>query len=596
MFNLQKYKDNSEFSIIDWEFAELIADLSTAKNGSEDYEKLMLLSAMALNSVRKEHSCLDLQAWYDREAIKQDEPDEDSPLKSPLSPDEWFALLKKYPEISSADSADNKPLLPIEELSLLFLHKYRKYEKTIENFINENLAQETIQKLSQSSISSAHDFFKANDFDDDLQQQAIDLALKSHFAIITGGPGTGKTTVLATILALELQRNNALRISLAAPTGKAAARMTEAISEDIAQKRLKVSHEALEALGKLKAKTIHSLIGARDTGLKPTYNPENPLSCDLLVIDEASMISLSLMAKLLEALPTGCRLLLIGDKDQLASVEAGSVLADLCQNAKLQASIAYLKKNYRSQENPELCDFIGEIAMGNKADLSKLYKETKPAEINFYAEKLPQINRGTTSIDAQLITALKNALADLLGEDFLDTWSKVDDLDKAFEYIDKFKVLCATHDGHFGVKNLNRLMATILDKPLYSKGAPVLVLKNDYVNDLRNGDIGICWEDMVYFPALADEQQEDKKYRSFKRMQLPEHELVYAMTIHKSQGSGYDNVLMTLPEKDNPVLSKELVYTGITRTRKKFQLWANKEITEKALQRPTERWSALFKL
>ena len=139
-------------------------------------------------------------------------------------------------------------------------------------------------------------------------------------------------------------------------------------------------------------------------------------------------------------------------------------------------------------------------------------------------------------------------------------------------------------------------MAEILNLPLYANGAPVLVLANDYVTDLRNGDVGICWDNQVYFARPPDPEAPDQnRYAAFSRIQLPPHELVFAMTIHKAQGSGFDNVLMTLPENDNPVLSRELVYTGITRTKRQFRLWAPKHILQNALQRPTRRWSGLMK-
>ncbi|HOG52169.1 MAG TPA: AAA family ATPase, partial [Lentisphaeria bacterium] len=368
--------------------------------------------------------------------------------------------------------------------------------------------------VSDEAIHAANSYFSAKPFAEDHQQRAAALALDRHFAIITGGPGTGKTTVLVTILALELARQPDLRIALAAPTGKAAARMTAAIAEEIhAGRLLTISDANAEKLASLSAKTIHAMIGAAAPGRKPRFNRENQLACDLAVIDEASMASLPIMARLLDALPPSCRLLLLGDKDQLTSVEAGSVLADLCTNPELKNHVAYLTHNYRSAENTVLCDFVKTIAAQESLpDLEDLYSKRHP---HFQARSLPDDSR-REALKQALTTTLETMLTDGFS---LSEWQNLPSLERAFEYSEYFKILTALRDGPFGVINLNRLMADILSLPLYANGAPVLVLANDYVTDLRNGDLGICWDNQVYFARPPDpEAPEGSRYAAFSRI------------------------------------------------------------------------------
>lgn len=583
MNSLQHFRNNREFHPIDWEFGDLLARHASAG----DQEEIALLGAMAIAAVRQEHSCLDLAAWSQRPQSS----DSDSPLPSPFTPQEWLERLASLPDIASADPSQRTPLVFNPALKLVYLHKYRQYEQIIADFIRQRLPHHTVPAISPEAIHAANSYFSAQPFAEDHQQLAAALALERHFAIITGGPGTGKTTVLATILALELERQPDLRIALAAPTGKAAARMTAAIAEEIhAGRLLTISDANAKKLAALPAKTIHALIGAAAPGQKPRFHRENQLACDLAVIDEASMASLPIMARLLDALPPTCRLLLLGDKDQLTSVEAGSVLADLCANPELENHVARLIHNYRSAENTALCDFVKTIAAQESLpDLEGLYSKRHPL---FQAQPLPRDSRREA-----LQQTLAATLEDMLTDGFsLSEWQNLPSYERAFAYSEHFKILAALRDGPFGVVNLNRLMAEILNLPLYANGAPVLVLANDYVTDLRNGDVGICWDNQVYFARPPDPEAPDQnRYAAFSRIQLPPHELVFAMTIHKAQGSGFDNVLMTLPENDNPVLSRELVYTGITRTKRQFRLWAPKHILQNALQRPTRRWSGLMK-
>ncbi len=487
MIPLQDYRDHTEFHPVDWSFGDLLARHADT-NGDDHQEAIALLGAMTLAAVRQEHSCLDLQAWRQRPRLD----DDTSPLPSPFTPEEWLERLRQQPRIASEDLNRRTPLVFVPDLKLVYLHKYRQYEKTIADFIRHRLpATACPPPLSPETVHGANDFFANSNLNDDPQQQAAALAVNRRFAIITGGPGTGKTTVLATILALELERNPDLRIGLAAPTGKAAARMTAAITEELAAKRLHINDTTTATMATLKAKTIHALIGASAPGRKPRFQHDNPLECDLAVIDEASMASLPLMARMMDALPQDGRLLLIGDKDQLTSVEAGSVLADLCINPELQTHLVRLTKNHRSAANTALCSFVETIAAGEPTpDLTGLYSGQHP---HFLATPLPTIGQGRSRHDA-LKQALTTALNDLLTDGFsLEEWQRLPSLQRAFEYHENLKILAGLRDGPFGVINLNRLMAEILDLPLYANGAPVMVLANDYVTDLRNGDVGICW-------------------------------------------------------------------------------------------------------
>lgn len=587
-FNLDEYRDSDDFAPVDWEFADLVVRRTP---GGDD--RLRLLSAMALASVRASHSCLDLTAWRTRPRSG------DALLPSPLTPEEWARLIETFPTaiccereaaIEGPESVVGAPLVFVPGANLLYLAKYRAFERAIRERVLA-LAAKRQAPVPPSEVHTISRYFMKNEFEEDMQQRAAGMALARSFAIVTGGPGTGKTTVLAAILALELKRNPSVSITLCAPTGKAAARMRESIARELDETTGSLTPELAPAirtaLASLKPVTLHKLIEVSPkTGL-PYRNASNTLQTDLVVVDECSMASLSLFHALIQALPDNARLLLLGDKDQLASVEAGVVFADLCQAPSLRDNVVCLTQNHRYANNQALKAFVEAVAASQTPDYESLYDGTYP---DFHTVSVPD---GASPFRKRL----EELLASILNEADIKpiSWHDAKSPEDAFGFCERFKILCAVHDGRYGVNCLNDAMRTVLNIDNYGNGMPIIVTRNDPVTGLSNGDVGVCFNAQIWFPSVGPGAGA-RVFRPFRRPQLPPHDCAFAMTVHKSQGSDYANVLLVLPDSDNPVLSRELVYTGITRTRERCLLIAPRDILKTAVARPTARWSGLAAL
>ena len=582
------YKSSNEFIPLDWQFADMVVRRC---DGDDD---LRLLAAMALCAVRNSHSCLDLAAWSSRPAGYEDF------LPSPLSPEDWLPVAERHPSAISQNASSTAPLILDKEHKLLYLNRYRRYEESIANAIrSRNTALATAapfpQQLVENIRATCRYFTKP--FEEDRQQQAVATAVTSDFTIITGGPGTGKTTVLTVILALELQRNPECRITLCAPTGKAAARMKESIARELAADgSLSIADDAVrQSLAALVPQTLHAVLGiSPETGIA-YRNRQNPLETELVVVDECSMSSLELVHQLLDALPPTARLILLGDQNQLASVESGVVFAELCDCDSLQPHVCRLIENHRSKTNQPLCDFVDQMILEGQEQLSdtmdgmlqKLYNSQDGNQFQTIRLRHDQKRHEALKL------ALKNLL-ETISTSSIDfhRWNSPKSVEEAFSYSLQFKILCAVREGDYGILTINSLMRDLLNMEApYPDGLPLIVTQNDLVTGLRNGDVGVCFQGKVHFP-VADGPQ---PFRAFAPVQLPPHEDAFAMTIHKSQGSDYPVVLMVLPSLDNPIMTRELVYTGITRTKKSFFLIAEPDdkILKTAILRKTQRWSGL---
>ena len=397
---------------------------------------------------------------------------------------------------------------------------------------------------------------------DPSQMQAVAGAARQRFAIITGGPGTGKTTTVLQLLALHLWQQPRLQIALAAPTGKAAQRLTETIRNR--GDALPLPTEAKAALPD-QVTTLHRLLGARPDTTRTRYHADHPLPYDWVVVDEASMVDLALMSKLVQALPPQGGLVLLGDRDQLASVEAGSVLADLCDGAP--AHTWCLRHTHRFQHR--LAELAQAVNAGDFNQVERLLGEDwlpLEAEAGLWQ-----------AIEAGYRAYWQAVMAN----------AEADQVHAAFR---RFQVLCAHRRGPLGAGWLNeelerrwRRRGWIRGGALYP-GCPVMILENVPELDLFNGDIGICLSDgRVWF--------EDGRHLPPAR--LPAHQTVFAMTVHKSQGSEFDHVLLVLPTQPSPVLSRELVYTAFTRAKVGVQCWTPREVLRYAIARTIRRTGGL---
>ena len=459
----------------------------------------------------------------------------------------------------------------------------------------------------------------------DWQKVSAALALSSARCVISGGPGTGKTTTVTKLLALLLKVKPDLLIKMVAPTGKAAARLTESITHALTE--LDIDKE-LKAKIPSEASTIHRLLGVKANSNHFRHDQSKKLHLDLLLVDEASMVDLSLMAKLLMALPDHARLILLGDKDQLASVEAGAVLGDICY---------FIESGYSREKAQLLADLTGFSSLikvqhapvgmaDNLCLLRKSYRFDQYSGIGYLAKA---VNSGKAS--SKQILALCSDYNDLsyfanneLGFSELDklilegyasylkslvviTETNRDDAKQLLKIFNQFKILCATRQGDWGVAGVNKRCESILIKEgLISKqvmspengyntwypGRPIMITQNNYHLGLYNGDIGICLLDeenqlRVYF------QMADGSIADFQSSRLPSFETVFAMTVHKSQGSEFAHTVLVLPENHLPVVTRELIYTGITRAKKRLTLFADLRLMANASKLRTQRASRL---
>jgi exodeoxyribonuclease V alpha subunit len=460
----------------------------------------------------------------------------------------------------------------------------------------------------------------------DMQKVAALVALRRNLCVISGGPGTGKTRTVALALALLLEQAGEapLRIALAAPTGKAAARLQESVR----QWRDKLECDArVRERFPTEAFTVHRLLGGAPGTAAVRFDAENPLPVDVLVLDEASMVDLAMMAKLFAALPEQARIILIGDRDQLASVEAGAVLGDICgprlpgvaATVRSQSEDSSGKEHDAGAQRPassphDLTVAATLSASGGLADcIVQLEKNYRFAPGSGILELSRAVNRGDSEgarrvlISAPGVSAatlpaasgLKAALRPVVMEHFAATVSAREP-QTALAALSRFRLLTALRQGPFGAENLNRLVEEILSEaglisaagPWYF-GRPVLVTENDYSLRLFNGDVGIILPEPESGQPRAFFGGADGQVRGVSPARLPRHETVFAMTVHKCQGSEFERVLLVLPDRESPVLTRELVYTGITRASEGVEVWMSEPVFRAAVVRRVQRASGL---
>ena len=626
---------------------------------------VLLAAALTSHQLGHGHVCLDLFETLKQPDFALSLPPEGDPqtgamllpsqLLEALDGDTWCKALQNSALVEQAGepSADSssRPLVLCERR--LYLRRYWAYERRIDSALRQRLSSS--EPTPADLPARLNGLFGAaqGNAPIDWQKLACALATRSAFSIVTGGPGTGKTTTVVRLLALlqapAVEAGAPLRIRLAAPTGKAAARLTESISLQV--KSLEVDDKVRQKIPS-DVTTVHRLLGSRPGTRHFRHHAGNRLPLDVLVVDEASMIDLEMMANLLDALPEHARLVLLGDKDQLASVEAGAVLGDLCRDAEagwytpqtrqwleavsgenlaasglqqdldgthpLAQQVVMLRHSRRFGEgsgigqlsrrvNQQLPQEARALLMaGTYPDLFALPLK---GEQDRAFERLALEGRGAEAKGyrhyLEVLRHQRPLAAAGLEDPCWAAWAG-----KVLEAFEAFQVLCAVRKGPWGVEGLNeRITRALFARKLidsdqhWYEGRPVLMTRNDYGLGLMNGDIGIA----LKLPEQDGQSQRHVLRVAFARndgqggirfvlpSRLNDVETVYAMTVHKSQGSEFSHTALVLPEALNPVLTKELIYTGITRAKHWFSLVEPRAgVFEEAVQRKVKRLSGLM--
>lgn len=598
------FTENENFEPIDTVFAAFLERLLHSSIPAE----VALAGALASRAVREGHSCCRLEL-HSGERFETSS----GTIRCPDFP-EWCALLRR-PEYAPLFSDPTAPL-KLDDQGRLYLHRYYECERRIAAEILARAARPLPPpELAPGELAGLLPYFAANAGRErtDFQQLAVFTAMCNSFAVITGGPGTGKTTVVAALLALELRRNPALSIALAAPTGKAHSRLAESLKSGV--QLLNVDESIKTRLLELPASTIHRLLGMNPNG-SCRFHRNNPLPYDLLIVDECSMVPLLLMGKLFDALSPRCRIVLLGDKDQLASVEAGAVLSDLCDSATLNAlrpeatEAFFLQTGWNASpvDTRPLSGTIAELTENHRFDravhigkFSAAIRNLASSDVKATAERIARCDAADFRTRPLPARTMESELAALFRRNIYNSFSMNDlkglaeagdpkSLEAAFPLLNSFQILCATRSGKRGIDALNALARKILKQPEpFRPGVPLLITRNDPHTGLFNGDIGLVTAE----PGRGIRIRFPDRERAYLPAELPEHETVYAMTIHKSQGSGFRNVLLVLPDEATPILTRELLYTGITRAEERLELWGSGEMIAEALAHKTLRHSGL---
>ena len=537
----------------------LALSLRHAREDSSDW--VLAAVALASRALGNGHSRLPLARLAD--LFAEIDASHDARDLPPL--DDWLAMLAVSPWVMNAGAAGASATVGRSDFVLVLegdaisLRRYHDYE----------------YRLAQALLLRANG--------------------TSRLQLLTGGPGTGKTTQVARLL-VEFSRSASMatsdspssskppRILLAAPTGKAASRLSESVRESLAAQVDAGELDAALALGlPTQASTLHRMLGWQRGG-SFRHDRDHPLPADLVVVDEASMVDLSMMCKLVEAVAPDALLVLVGDRDQLPSVETGDVLAALCEASEtagspLSGCRTHLTHSHRQGEDvdvPQLARLVRDGDAGRAID--GLVRDSFRG-VSWQSE-------GDTGLHAGLLAQALPAYRSLLD---------APDVATALQRARAFRVLCAVREGLSGSATINALVSRALD-PLrggqgWFRGRLLLVTENSYRQQLFNGDIGIAWPDEQ--GELRAWFDTDAGPRAWLPAAIPAHESAFAMTVHKAQGSEFGEVAFVLPERGARVISRELIYTGLTRCRRAVTLWATEAVLREGIARRAQRWSGL---
>ncbi|MCA1929800.1 exodeoxyribonuclease V subunit alpha [Rheinheimera sp.] len=566
------------------------------------------------------------------------------------SEQDWLALMALYPDLFQLEQDNNQPFVYAN--NALYMRRYFSYQQQIALYLQQSSerSQQLRQTINSFVLNQLLDpLFPATAANAvDWQRLSCAIAASSSFSVITGGPGTGKTTTVVKLLLVlqQLQQQQGaapLTIQLAAPTGKAAVRLRSSIRSTLDKQPASAE---IKSQVPTDVSTLHKLLGARAQSRQFKQNEFEPLALDLLVVDEASMLDVELMAALLSALPAHARLILLGDKDQLASVEAGALMAQLCQWAEqghywpdtaawlnqlsavalpqqlispqgkaLEQQIGMLRVSHRFDPHSGIAKLAAAVNGGQSAEVAAIcqsvYADLQYLEVTDFRQLKSFVLTGQGKSQLKdaagfgfYLTGMAQGPALDATEQQIDLWAQ-----RVLTDFSAFQLLCAVRQGPFGVEQVNLAVEKMLlqagliqhssqQSSQWYAGRPVMVTQNDYALGLMNGDVGLCLSrpyqgKWILAVAFASEDN-SKAVRWVLPSRLQQVETAFAITVHKSQGSEFRHAVLVLPDQFSPVLTRELIYTGITRAAKLFSLvCAKPDLLSLAIEQKVQRHGAV---
>lgn len=559
--------------------------------GSETDERVALAIALLSRHIAAGHVCLPLHELSRPELLVGTEIPQLTQAWPELTP--WIAALRASPLCAAQDTAS--PLV-LDHAERLYLRRHYASEQALANMLRTRASRAVLTQ--EARVNARLQELFGNSDPSDLQRRAAELATRRALCVISGGPGTGKTSTVVKILAAVVEEALASgavapRIALTAPTGKAAVRLQAAVLS--AKQNIPCTPEVRAAIPET-ASTIHRLLAQtmlRDRS-EVSVQPEL-LPVDLLLVDEASMVNLELMAQLFVALPEHARVILLGDRDQLASVEAGAVLGDICAVAEhdtagksdLARCIVQLRHSYRYGAESGIGQLARAVQVGDAERALETLDDPSYRDVTLQEDTGKKPLEPGAALIEEVLAGYRPYLAAL-----------AKDPTAALKLFDSYRVLCAHRQGERGVVGLNREITRLLGRerlisfaegPFF--GRPIMITENDYRTQLWNGDIGViateAGERYAYFLGA------DGTLRRLGIGRLPPHESAFALSVHKSQGSEVDVVSLVLPSEPSRILSRELVYTALTRAKKRVVIHGSREVLRAAITQAVSRNTGL---
>lgn len=633
---LHELKQLGVINAADFYFAKLIHEQQKAYDYPSRIQHLAVLLAALMNfHYRQGNTCMSLDEHLEQNlfSLSQGREAESAVLFEKIfTAIEHLPIVQWQTELLQAEhiaftakpQSHSAPL--VFQFNALYFYRVWQDEFRLAQYLKSAVGFSEIYSEAQcAQIRQILTQYFAPSSQTDWQKIAVATALRQRFCLITGGPGTGKTTTVAKLL-LALQQLNQckLRIKLVAPTGKASARLTESLNNVLAKLLAEspehhIIKELIASIPKT-AETLHRLLGVRYFEDKPQFNCHNPLSLDVLVVDEASMIDLSLMAKLIAALPKNAKLILLGDKDQLSSVEAGAILGELGEFTEQPYSDEFAdyliqttgeQVEHAPKSNP-ICNTLCHLRVSHRfheqSGIGQLARAINTQQAKASWAMLTQGQYADLHlIDLAKVETPPNRVVEIATEhygrylQYIQQMEKMDEnaVEKIFALFNQLRFLTALRVGELGVEQLNLAIAKHLrqkgllqfkhEREWYI-GKPVMINQNDSNVGLYNGDIGL------YLGAGRVWFEQGKSVRAILASRIPSHETAFVMTVHKSQGSEFEHTFLVLPMELNPILTKELVYTGVTRAKNQLTIFSHEQSWRWAVNHATQRRSGLGQL